>query len=91
MVITSYNKGEITECGVENMTLASQHNDWNPKDEDHCWDGVWMNNAGDCWVRRTDFLHFAGSAVNLQRQTRRITVEDCIASEPVSEIGGWRR
>lgn len=91
MVITSYNKGEITECGVENMTLESAHNDWNPKDEDHCWDGVWMNNAKDCWVRRTDFRHFAGSAVNLQKQTRRITVEDCVASEPVSEIGGWRR
>ena len=91
MVITSYNKGEITECGVENMTLESAHNDWNPKDEDHCWDGVWMNNAADCWVRRTDFRHFAGSAVNLQKQTRRITVEDCVASEPVSEVGGWRR
>ena len=91
MVITSYNKEEITECGVENMTLESAHNDWNPKDEDHCWDGVWMNNAADCWVRRTDFKHFAGSAVNLQKQTRRITVEDCVASEPMSEIGGWRR
>ena len=91
MVITSYNKGEITECGVENMTLESAHNDWNPKDEDHCWDGVWMNNATDCWVRRIDFKHFAGSAVNLQKQTRRVTVEDCVASEPVSEIGGWRR
>lgn len=91
MVITSYNKGGITECGVENMTLESAHNDRNPKDEDHCWDGVWMNNATDCWVRRIDFKHFAGSAVNLQKQTRRVTVEDCVASEPVSEIGGWRR
>ncbi len=91
MVITSFNKGEITECGVENMTLVSVHNDWNTKDEDHCWDGVWINNASDCWVRRTDFKHFAGSAVNLQKQTRRITVEDCVASEPISEVGGWRR
>ncbi len=91
MVITSFNKGEITECGVENMTLESAHNDWNPKDEDHCWDGIWINNASDCWVRRTNFKHFAGSAVNLQKQTRRITVEDCVASEPISEIGGWRR
>lgn len=91
MVVTSYNSGKITECGVENITLESAHNDWNAKDEDHCWDGVWMNNAMDCWVRRVDFRHFAGSAVNLQKQTRRITVEDCVASEPVSEIGGWRR
>lgn len=91
MVITSYNRGEIKECGVENLTLESAHNDWNPKDEDHCWDGIRMDCATDCWVRRVDFRHFAGSAVNLQKQTRRVTVEDCVAAEPVSETGGWRR
>lgn len=91
ILVTTYNKGEISECGVENMTLESTVNSWNPKDEDHCWDGVWINNARDCWTRRVNFRHFAGSAVNMQKQTSRITVEDCVASEPVSEIGGWRR
>ena len=90
-IVTGYNAGELTECGVENMTLASEHNTWNPKDEDHCWDAIWMENVRDCWVRRADFRHFAGSAVNLQKHTSRITVEDCIADEPVSEVGGWRR
>ena len=82
---------EITECGIEDMTLESAVNDWNPKDEDHCWDGIYVDNARDCWVRGVRFRHLAGSAVNLQKQTSRITVEDCIAQEPVSEIGGWRR
>lgn len=90
-VVTGYNKGEIAECGIENVTLMSEHNSWNTKDEDHCWDGVWMDNVRDCWVRRVNFRHFAGSAVNIQKNTSRVTVEDCIASEPVSEIGGWRR
>ena len=90
-IINACNKGEITEVGIENLTIESAINDWNPKDEDHCWDGISMDNARDCWVRRVDFRHFAGSAVNLQKHTSRITVEDCIASEPVSEIGGWRR
>lgn len=90
-IVTGHNAGELTECGVENMTLASEHNTWNPKDEDHCWDAIWVDNARDCWVRRVNFTSFAGSAVNLQKNTSRITVEDCIASEPVSEIGGWRR
>lgn len=90
-IVTGHNAGELTECGVENMTLASEHNTWNPKDEDHCWDAIWVDNARDCWVRRVNFMSFAGSAVNLQKNTSRITVEDCIASEPVSEIGGWRR
>lgn len=90
-VVTGYNSAEITECGVENLTLMSEHNSWNPKDEDHCWDAVWADNARDCWVRRVEFRFFAGSAVNLQKHTSRITVEDCIASDPVSETGGWRR
>ena len=82
---------EITECGIEDMTLESEVNRWNSKDEDHCWDGILIDNARDCWVRMVNFRHLAGSAVNLQKQTSRITVEDCIAAEPVSEIGGWRR
>ncbi|MBQ6063403.1 MAG: pectate lyase [Prevotella sp.] len=83
--------GELTECGIENLTLESAINDWNPKDEDHCWDGIFMENVRNSWVRRVNFRHLAGSAVNLQKHTSRITVEDCIASEPTSEIGGWRR
>ena len=92
---------EITECGIENLTLEAAVNDWsstkslgtakNNKDEDHCWDGISVDNARDCWVRMVSFRHLAGSAVNLQKQTSRITVEDCIAEQPVSEIGGWRR
>ena len=82
---------EITECGIEDMTLESAVNDWNPKDEDHCWDGISIDSARDCWVRMVTFRHLAGSAVNLQKQTSRITIEDCIAQAPVSEIGGWRR
>lgn len=89
--VTGYNNAEINECGVENLTLMSEHNSWNPKDEDHCWDAIWADNARDCWVRRVEFKSFAGSAVNLQKNTSRITVEDCIASDPVSETGGWRR
>ena len=90
-ILMGHHEGELTECGVENLSMESDKNDWNAKDEDHCWDAVFMQYARDCWVKRVKFRHFAGSAVNLQLHTSRITVEDCIASEPVSEIGGWRR
>ncbi len=90
-IIAASHDGELKECGVENLTIESTVNDWNPKDEDHCWDGIFMEHARDCWVRRVKFRHLAGSAVNLQKHTSRITVEDCIAREPVSEVGGWRR
>lgn len=91
MVITSHNTAELTECGVENLSLETEVNTWNTKDEDHCWDGINIENARDCWVRRVNFTRFAGSAVNIQKHSARITVEDCIAAEPVSEVGGWRR
>lgn len=90
-VIRGSIRNEVTECGIENLTLMSEHNSWNTKDEDHCWNGIWIDKARDCWVRRVNFKHFAGSAVTLQKETSRITVEDCIASEPISETGGWRR
>ena len=90
-ILKSSNTAEISECGVENLSITSTYNPANDRDEDHCWDGISINNARDCWVRRVAFTHLAGSAVTLQKHTSRITVEDCIAQAPVSEIGGWRR
>lgn len=83
--------GRISEVGIENLTLVSDYNQLYPKDEDHCWDGISISNAENCWVRKVDFRHFAGSAVLLQPTSSKITVEDCIATEPISETGGMRR
>lgn len=90
--MTTYQwKGRIQDCGVENMTLISEYDTRYPKDEDHCWTGISIENAENCWVREMNFKHFAGSAVIVQRTSSKITVEDCISTEPVSEIGGMRR
>ena len=68
--------GRIRNCGVENMTLISDYDKRYPKDEDHCWTGISIEDAEDCWVRRVNFKHFAGSAVIVQRTGSQITVED---------------
>ncbi len=83
--------GRLANCGVENLTLASDYYKKYAKDEDHCWTGISVENAENCWVRRVDFKHFSGSAVMLQPSTSKLTVEDCISTQPVSEIGGMRR
>ena len=83
--------GLIAECGVENMTLESDYDRSLPMDESHCWDGIYMADAEDCWVRMVNFRHFAGSAVVIQKSAQQITVEDCQSLQPVSEIGGFRR
>lgn len=83
--------GRINNVGVSNLTLISDYNKDYPKDEDHCWTGISIENAENCWVQKVNFRYFAGSAVVLQPTTSKVTVEDCISYEPVSEIGGLRR
>ncbi|MBB3840518.1 hypothetical protein FHS57_004538 [Runella defluvii] len=81
----------ITNVGVENLRLVSAYDVSNPKDEDHRWVGISLDNVQDAWVRQVTFKHFAGAAVSVLAAARRVTVEDCRALEPISEIGGERR
>ena len=90
-LIVAEQKGLITESGVENLSIVSDYDCDQPNDEDHCWDGIFVAQAEDCWVRMVNFRHLAGSAVVVQKSARQITVEDCKSTEPVSELGGWRR
>lgn len=83
--------GRIRGIGIENMLLRSEYDLQNPKDEDHRWMAVTMENAEDAWVRQVNFEHFAGSAVAVYETARRVTIEDCKSLDPVSEIGGQRR
>lgn len=86
--------GRIADCGVENLTIVSdipESQKFNPQAEDHCWDGVYIDNAKDCWVRQVVFRGLAGSAVVAHRGASQLTVEDCLSLAPVSEIGGMRR
>lgn len=90
--IARYNwPGRINNAGIENLTLVSDFNSLNPKDEAHRWMAITFNSIEDAWVRQVSFKHFAGSAVFINETARRITVEDCISTQPVSEIGGQRR
>ncbi len=83
--------GPISQIGIENLTLESTIDPNNPKDENHSWCAITMENTSDAWVRQVTFKHFAGSAVALNETTHRITVQDCVSLAPVSEIGGYRR
>ncbi len=83
--------GRITQIGIENLSIVSEFDARNKKDEDHCWMGITFENSRDAWVRQVSFRHLAGSAVAVYENASRITVENCISQEPVSEIGGMRR
>lgn len=83
--------GRLENAGVENLRLESSFEAGNPKDENHSWFTITMENAADAWVRQVTFRHFAGSAVAVYETCQRVTVEDCRSLAPVSEAGGWRR
>ncbi|MFL9830166.1 DUF6298 domain-containing protein [Flavobacterium sp. ST-87] len=90
VVIYSWS-GRINNVGVENLILKSDFDTTNPKDEQHRWYGVSIQNTEDVWVRQVNFEQFAGGAVSILKSAKRITVEDCISLNPVSEIAAFRR
>ncbi len=91
-MVASYSwPGRIEQVGIENLQLVSAYDASRPKDEDHAWMGVTLDNVRDAWVQCVTFRHFAGAAVSAWESASRITVADCLSLEPVSEDGGWRR
>ncbi|HSY19559.1 MAG TPA: hypothetical protein VK815_14555, partial [Candidatus Acidoferrales bacterium] len=83
--------GRVENIGIENLSLDSEFNAKNAKDENHAWFAVTMENCRDAWVRDVTFRHFAGSAVALYESCQKVTVADCVSLAPVSEDAGWRR
>lgn len=83
--------GRARNVGVENLRLEAAYDKANPRDEDHAWTGITIENAEDAWVRQVAFAQFSGSAVAVWESSRRVTVEDCTSTKPVSELGGYRR
>ncbi|WP_281765243.1 DUF6298 domain-containing protein [Neptunitalea lumnitzerae] len=83
--------GRIEQVGIENLLMDSTFDSENKKDEEHRWQAIGMENVKNAWVRQVHFKHFAGGAVALLKSTQQITVEDCIATEPISEIAAFRR
>lgn len=83
--------GRIEHIGIENILIKSTYNPSNLKDEEHRWQAISIENTRNAWVKQVNFKHFAGGAVSVLKTSQQITVEDCIATEPISEIASFRR
>ncbi|HEY1661635.1 MAG TPA: DUF6298 domain-containing protein [Verrucomicrobiae bacterium] len=83
--------GRVEDVGIENLRMESTFDAQNPKDEDHSWFAITMENTANAWVRQAVFAHFAGSSVAIYESCKSVTVEDCSSLAPVSEDGGGRR
>ena len=89
--------GRIDHVGVEDLSGIS---DFNPNvldaqghqvDEDHAWTFISLAGVANAWVRGITATHFAFSAVDVQKMSKWVTVEDSAKFDPVSQITGGRR
>jgi hypothetical protein len=89
--------GRIHNVGVENLRGVS---DYDPTvldgqghkvDENHAWTFISLAGVENAWVRRITALYFAFSAVDVQKMSKWVTVEDSENLDPVSQITGGRR
>ncbi len=84
--------GELLQhIGIENLVLESEFTKTNPKEEEHAWFAISVDQVQDAWVRGITARHFVSSAVQVGPRGRRITVANCRNEQPISEIGGYRR
>jgi hypothetical protein len=83
--------GRIEQIGIENILMKSTYNAANLKDEQHRWLGISIENTRDAWVKQVNFKHFSGGAVSVLKTAQQITIEDCMATAPISEIAAYRR
>jgi len=87
--IYKYSRSNLkTDIGIENLRIDIETNGGD--DENHAWQAVDLYQIEDSWVRNCTFLHFGQSGIRCHTATR-ITVMDCKALDPVSQITGERR
>ena len=69
----------ISNAGIEQLRIdivtAS------PEDEDHAWNGIYIQGAVDSWVRGVTALHFGYAGIRVETGMR-ITIENCRALDP---------
>jgi len=81
--------GRIDRVGIEDIRGVSEFA--SATDEAHSWNFVVFNRVTNGWARRLTSEHFAYSCVNLSSQSKWITVANCSALTPKSQIAGGRR
>lgn len=83
--------GRLHHVGIEDLTLHSEFDSSNIRDEEHAWIGIQIENAENAWVRNVTTQNFVSAAVWLGTHAKAITVQNCRSEIQVGEDAGWRR
>jgi hypothetical protein len=89
--VAKWTVAPVAHIGIEGLTLESEFDAANPRDEAHSWIAVMLDHVEDAWVRFVVARHFAASAVRVGARARRVSIEASVFAQPVSEPGGYRR
>ncbi len=90
----------IERCGVEAVRVvavfdpaktAQQNGETVHVDEDHATHAVAFGSVKNAWVRRLTTVHFFHGPAEVSGNAKWVTIEDCRAIDPVSQITGSRR
>ncbi len=79
----------IRQTGVEYLRGESVYR--SPEDEEHGWVFIAINHAQHAWVRGVTSRYFGYACVQVGRQTRWVTVQDCACLDPMSLTTGGRK
>lgn len=82
----------VFNAGVEHLRLISEFDSTQGnQDENHAWNAIEIERAADSWIRGVTSEHFGNATVVANRESIRITVEDCAYLKPVARQGFGRR
>jgi hypothetical protein len=81
--------GRINNIGIENLYCESEYE--TDTSENHGWDAIHFDKIENGWVRNVTSKYFGYSCVNLDDDSRNISVIYCNCFQPKSIITGGRR
>ena len=81
--------GQITESGIENMSLKSEYA--HDEDENHSWTAIEVRAAEHCWISEVESSYFSFGLVDLKAGSKNITVQSCVCKDPKALTDGSRK
>jgi hypothetical protein len=81
--------GRISEVGIENLRGDSEY--VSPTDELHGWNFILFQQVVNGWVRDITAIHYGYAAVNINNDSKWVTVQDSSCLDQISMITGGRR
>ena len=89
--VRKFTDSRIEKCGIESLAAMSEYQAGNETDEKHALRLVTFGAVKNAWSRKLTATHFYHGVSLIGHESKWVTVEDCRALDPISQITGGRR